>query len=49
MSLEEREWRAQINLAVLEETRLFIEENKQVIVERAMVRLKGKGDSGTAL
>ena len=46
MSPEEREWRAQIHMAVLEETRIFLEESKQVITERAMAKLKAKVEQG---
>jgi hypothetical protein len=52
MTPEEREWRAQIHMAVLTEMRLFVEENKQVITERAMAKLKaaqGKSDDGASL
>ena len=46
MSPEEREWRAQVHMAVLEETRIFLTENKQVIAERAMAKLKAKVEQG---
>ena len=48
MSPEEREWRAQVHMAVLEETRIFLTENKQVIAERAMAKLKAKVESSGA-
>ena len=47
MSPEEREWRSQVHMAILEETRIFLEENRETIQQRAVARLKAKADGKT--